>query len=313
MRPSRPRGWSRKRIVVGIVLVVVAAFVLQRLSTGRDSAQISRAVEAAATSTDPSYCRESVTAGYLQQTTGAKAPYADQVCESEAGMGGADSVDVSDIAIDGSHATARVAYEGGSLDGARLAVRLVKEGKDWRLDELVAFEEFDRAKFDRSYRRDLVQFGAPRRAVECALARVGAYSDRDLQQVVLQSAHAVFLPILVGCDRGGVEQNLIESVADPKLGFPKEMVSCATERIRSSTDAELARLQLDLDVYGRLLFSCDSEAVFAYLRRELRAYELDSGAVDCVLSALRKLPPVEAMRLTYDEGRYEELIASCKG
>jgi hypothetical protein len=298
--------------VIGVVLVVVAAFVLQRLSTRRDGAQISRAVEAAATSTDPSYCRESVTSSYLRQTTGARAPYADQVCESEAGMGGADSVDVSDIAIDGSHATARAAYEGGSLDGARLAVRLVKEGKDWKLDKLVAFEEFDRAKFDRSYTKDLVQFGAPKRAVECALAKAGAYSDRELEQVVLHRAHVVFLPILVGCDREGVEQNVIESVADPNLSFPKGMVSCATGRIRGSTDTELARLQLDLDAYGRLLFDCDSEAVFAYLRRELRAYELDSGAVECVVSALRKLPPVEMMRLTY-EGRYEELIASCKG
>src|SRR5699024_9650880 len=144
-------------------------------------------------------------------------------------------------------------------------------------------------------------------AVECALARVGAYSDRSLEQVVLHRSHAVFLPILIGCDREGVEQNLIESVGDPKLGFPKEMVSCASGRIRSSTGAKLARLQLDLDAYGRLLFSCDSEAVFAYLRRELKAYELDAGAVDCVLGALRKLPPVDATRLTYDEGRYEAL------
>ncbi len=45
--------------------------------------------------------------------------------------------------MDGDAATASVAFEGGNFDGQTLAISLVSEDDEWKLDRIDSFVEFD--------------------------------------------------------------------------------------------------------------------------------------------------------------------------
>lgn len=63
-----------------------------------------------------------------------------KTCEKEASEeSGAESASVSNVEVDGSKATADVALTGGSLDGQGVEVALVKQGDQWKLDEITGF------------------------------------------------------------------------------------------------------------------------------------------------------------------------------
>jgi hypothetical protein len=305
---ARVVGARRKRVrwvLIAVVVVLPAAlFGFQRLHTPGDKAQIERTIRVVAASSDPSYCDTDVTASYLRQMTGAKTPFADDFCRSEAGKSPADSVDVSRVAVADDRATALVAYEGGSIDGSQLLVELTKDDGAWKLNRRVAFERFDRARFDRAYRGLLLAFGSPPRAVACALGKTTALSNPVLERAILDQAHR---------DREGVERSLVKTIADPKFAFPQAAVECAAAKVKASSDAELVHLQRDLIAYNELLLNCEPESLFDFQQRELAAYEdLDAETVDCVLEVFRRLPPTRSIRLSYNQVRYESLIDSCR-
>jgi hypothetical protein len=80
----------------------------------------------------------------IAQTEGAEAV---KTCEKEAKEEtGAKSASVSNVEVDGSKATAEVALTGGGLDGQAVEVALVKQGDQWKLNEITGFTKFDQAK-----------------------------------------------------------------------------------------------------------------------------------------------------------------------
>ncbi len=300
--------------MIGGLLLLLGLLVFQRLNLPGDEAKIAKTIEAVATSTDPAYyCDAKVTPRYLEQTTGTKPPFADEVCESETEASRADSVTTSEVAVDGNRATAMVAYTGGSLDGSKLAVGLVKNGGEWKLDRLIAFRRFDRAKFDRAYRRSFLAFGSPTSSADCALAKARRFSNTEIETAALRDSPRVFTPIFVACDRDGAERNLVQSIAEPKFDLPPRAIQCAASKIKALSDAELVRLHLDPLAYSELVYSCGRKAVFKYLGRELKDKEnLDPKAVDCVLEEFRNRPVAGAIRLSYEQARYNALIARCR-
>ncbi|HSS05059.1 MAG TPA: hypothetical protein VLK89_07745 [Solirubrobacterales bacterium] len=300
-------------MLAGVVVLIVALFAFQRLTASRDSTKIRQAIESVATGVDPSHCTEKATEGYLEQTTGEEAPFADEACESRAGEGAADSVDVRDIAIDGDRATAVVANKGGSFDGSRLVVRLIDRDGGWRLDRIVEFADFDRAKFRRAYRKRLLELGFPRVAAECVLGREQVLSDTEVERAALHPADSIFARFVVGCDREGVERNVTKAVSDPQLDFPKSAIECGRQRLKAATDAELVRIQLDAQAYNELLLACGREAFLDYYRGSLASVsDLDSASIDCVIRALRRLPSRNVPRVTYDQTRFGALIEGCE-
>lgn len=110
-----------------------------------DETQIEEAIETSATSTNPkAACAEFSTQQFMEQSTNTEGAAAVKACEENAKEEqGAESVDISEVEVEGSEATANVALTGGSLDGQGLEVALVKEGSDWKLNELVGFTELD--------------------------------------------------------------------------------------------------------------------------------------------------------------------------
>jgi hypothetical protein len=304
-------GWLRWfAIVVGVLVVL---FLVQRLvNPGDDESRIEAVIERASTSTDADYCDEDLTDLYLETTTGGEAPYADELCEIDAEIPGADSVEVSNVQVDGDVATASVEQMGGSFDGSTLIKELVKEDGDWKLNRILGFAGFDRERFDRAYREDYQAFGSSPRVIDCAMTRLARISDEEVQRMVLRKDAGEFPEIVVECDRAGIVSVYVDVYRDPEYDdFPPESIRCAENRIRRASDAELVRLEADLIAFQRVLFDCDPDSFLAYARDGLSDDRLDADEAECVVDELRALPPDEAIRLGYDDGQYNALVEVC--
>jgi hypothetical protein len=138
----------RKRSLLLPCILILSALVLAACgSSSGDEGEIEEAIETSATSTDPADCKALNTQQFMEQTTQESGSAAVKTCEEEAEQEeGAKSVSVSEIEVDGSGATAEAALSGGNLDGQALELALVKDGDQWKLDEVVEFTEFDQAK-----------------------------------------------------------------------------------------------------------------------------------------------------------------------
>ena len=112
-----------------------------------DEADITEAIEVSATSDDPANCTELQTQAFTEQTEFATGDEAIASCEEVEEDDTAESVEVSNIEVDGDTATAEVAVTGGGLDGQTLGLSLVKEGDQWKLDSFDEFVSFDKAAF----------------------------------------------------------------------------------------------------------------------------------------------------------------------
>ena len=138
-------------------LVIVSAFALAACgsSSGDDESEIEATIETSATSSKPADCKKVNTQNFVEQTTRLKGPEAVKRCEEEASEGsGAKSATVSNVEVDGSKATADVALTGGSLGGQEVETALVKDGDQWKLDELTGFAKFDQATVVKTFEEE---------------------------------------------------------------------------------------------------------------------------------------------------------------
>jgi hypothetical protein len=312
IRPSTSRGSTAKRIAAGVACLLLILFTVQRLlSSPDDATAIERTIATVATSSDPSYCDELVTTRYLEQTTGARPPFADDFCKSEAEGPRADSASALDAHVDGHRATAVVSFEGGSYDGSIFRLALVEEDGHWKLDRILSLARFERGAFERAYRTRLLEFGSPAESVTCALRAVRQLSDAEIESVTLKGSQRTFASIAVGCDRNGIERSLVATIGNRKYDVPPAAVECAARTIEAAGDAELVRLQLDLLAYNELILDCDGDALLEFEKRELSAHDLSPREVVCIVARLRSLPRTGQIRLAYDEPRYDALIQDC--
>lgn len=300
------------RLLIGAVVLVVALFVAQRLLFPPSERKVERAIETVATSANPAYCRELTTDRYLEQVTGEKPPFADDVCESEARDRPAGSVEIDDVEIDDDRATARVTYAGGSLDGSRTLVGLAKEGGDWKMDRLLAIPELNRAKFRAAFRRGFLQLGYPAQAADCAVAKERRLSDAQVKRALLHDRDATFGPFLVECARGRVERDLLYAASNPAFGLSGGSLSCIKRGLRSSSATGLVLLRSSLLAYGKLIFSCDESVFLDYAKGQLESDgDLDPAGVRCAVEVLRGHSAADLIRFTYDRDRFQALTDSC--
>jgi hypothetical protein len=303
----------RTLLVLGALTAALLVFGIVRvLFFGKtDEERIEGTIEAVVTRPDPSYCHTAMTDAYIEQITGVRRPFADEVCEASTPGRHADSVDVRAISVDGDRATATVTYTGGSLDGSTARVRLVKDDRRWKLDRRLGFPHFDRAGFRRAYRIVFSEFGSPGTAVRCALAHEARLTDSDIERGLLGAGPDAFTRIAVACDREGVERNVLGSIAATELD--PAGTRCVERRLAAAPDARLADLEFDIPAYGRLVISCVPGAFVSYAHRKLVAEGNESPAeITCIVGAFRRMPPSSQLRLTYDEERYEALYDRCE-
>ncbi len=244
--------------------LLVAAPVLAVMASGcgaptAPESEITDAVESAATSTDPSYCRETVTISYLEQRSGYEGETALIDCLQRSGVsdGTPSVVRVDEVTVDGDVATASAVHQGGWYDGATLRFRLIEDG-DWRVDELLAIEDFDRKAYLRQY---LASLRAPPFAVDNEAARCFANHVRNQSESELVTSQIDFDPLdatatAVRCDRDGVERLAMKTFSGPSYGLDADALDCAAAKLAAVSDAELARIYAQPPAQAQLLRDC---------------------------------------------------------
>jgi hypothetical protein len=305
----RARGW-RRVVAVGLGLLIVAFFA-QRLIDDSDDYEIERAIETAATSTDPSDCRRTQTDTYLAQRWGTQAPFADDVCEGYAADAHEREPEVIDVEIDGDSAVATVAYLDGSFRDSTVELELVKDDGDWKLNRLLRFIEFDRAAADSEYRDAFLEFGSSQSAADCAVAALRDVPDAEIVRMTLAGETDLYEGVAVRCDRRGVERALIAPYRDEVWGdLPAASRDCIERRITSAEARELGAMTTDPLGWDSVVVACDREG---YLSALGDALDEDDGTVACAQDELRALGDPDLIRAVYDEEAVEDLIEGCEG
>jgi hypothetical protein len=182
-------------LLSAFLLLIASALALGACgSSESDEDRIVGVIETAATSEDPAVCTETQTRAFMEQTSSGEGEGAVEECEEEAkeGKNQPDSVDVGKVEVEGSEATAKVAFHGGSFDGQTVIVDLVEEGGDWKLDKVERFVNLDREKLIGSFEKGFEESGEIEPSVaECLIEGVEGFSDSELEDLVLGRAEAI--------------------------------------------------------------------------------------------------------------------------
>jgi hypothetical protein len=171
-----------------------------------DEDKVVDVIETSVTSTDPADCKELATQSFLEQTELEQGAAAVENCEESAEdtENDPESVDVSEVEVDGSAATADVAFTGGSFDGQTLSVALVEEDGDWKMDEITGFAKFDQEKLADSFEEGL-QSGDdaldPQLAT-CFAEVVREASKAQAEEIVIGGSPQPIVEIIEGCSEG---------------------------------------------------------------------------------------------------------------
>ncbi len=180
----------RKRHLLLPCLLIASALLLVACG-GSDSnpeAEIEDAIETSATGDDPADCTELETINFVEQTTSESGKAALKSCEEETADpdSKADSVEVTEVEIEGAKATAQVTISGGSFDGQALVIALVEEDDQWKLDEIAEFAEFDQAAFVGQFQEQLEKGGELEPEVtSCIIEGLEEAPQEEIEEFIL--------------------------------------------------------------------------------------------------------------------------------
>ncbi|MBS1843252.1 MAG: hypothetical protein JST53_02435 [Actinobacteria bacterium] len=172
-------------------------------SSGGEEGAIEKAIETAATSTDPSKCTEVQTEAFNEAETGKTGEEALEACEEEIESEEevAESVTVSNITENGETATADVEVEGGSLSGQGLEVGLAKEEGDWKLNEFLGFTNYDAAGIAAVTEEKLAEEeGISPSLAKCVSEGVAKMSQEEAEAMVFEKSSEGLEEIANGCN-----------------------------------------------------------------------------------------------------------------
>jgi len=192
----------RKLLLLGGCLIAASLTFAACGGGESDEDKISAAIETAATSTDPADCSALTTLSFMEQTESEEGKAALKACEKDAtdGSTNPDSVTVSEVEVDGSAATADVAFVGGNLDGQALTIGLVEEDGDWKLDQLESFTKFDKAKIVAAFTEGLGEAELSDEQASCIVEELEASSNEELEELVLSGSSEGFVAIAENCE-----------------------------------------------------------------------------------------------------------------
>jgi hypothetical protein len=185
------------RALICFAVLLGTALTLAACGGGSDDeGDIADVIATSVKSTDPADCTKLETQRFVEQTEFSTGQQAITECQQDASdtSDDPDSVDVSDIKVDGDNATANVAFTGGSFGGSTLAVALVKDGDQWKLDKITDIVSLDVATFKQSFADRLAASGdVPAQVKSCIGQAIQGASEDQIKQVLL----------------GGTEQDLV--------------------------------------------------------------------------------------------------------
>jgi hypothetical protein len=197
----------KKHLLLVPCLLILAAVALAACGGGgggsSDEGQIEETIETSATTSDPASCTELETQAFVEQNTGTNGAAAVKECEEEAEEGEetAESVDVSNVSVNGEEATAEVAFTGGSLDSQAVEVGLVKEGDTWKLNEIIAFTEFEAAKLAEALSTKFAEEkeAIPANLATCIVKAFSEASQSEAEELVFSGSSKPIEELAEGC------------------------------------------------------------------------------------------------------------------
>ena len=173
---------------------------------GDKEEEIVAAIDFALVSTDSDACTEAMTQAFSEQGFRQESAGVVEMCESNARAEESpnDPVEVSDVEVDGSKATAEIGLtEDGEATGQVFAAALVEEDGNWKLDELTGYAEFDKGEWVKEQRESLEQ---PYNAVEpqvvdCIVDAYHEMSRPEIEEMILGGSARPELEIGKRCER----------------------------------------------------------------------------------------------------------------
>jgi hypothetical protein len=186
------------------LLLLAAALALAACggsSGGGEESKIEEVIEESATGTDPAKCTELQTALFNETEAGQKGAEATKTCEKEVKGNDTESVEVSDVNVNGESATAEVEIEGSSLNGQTVEVELVEEGGDWKLNKFVGFTNFDAAALGEALEEEFEkEEGVDPKLAKCVVEGVSEISQSDAESMVFEKSLGAIKKIAQSCE-----------------------------------------------------------------------------------------------------------------
>ena len=193
----------KRCLVLSALLIASAlAFAACGSSGSSDEDQIVEAIETSATSTNPADCSKFSTQAFMEQSTSETGQKAVKSCEEEASESdNAESVDVSEVEVEGSKATADAAVTGSSLGGQTVTISLVKEGDQWKLDQITGFAAFDQSKLVKAFETELTKPSSElsQAQTSCILEALEEASQEEFEELLLSGSSEPLGELVESC------------------------------------------------------------------------------------------------------------------
>lgn len=196
----------KRSLPLAVLLLVLGLALAACGASESDEDKITDVIEKSAESTDPADCERLATQNFLEQVELSQGAEAVKSCEenTEDDDEEAEGVEVSNVKVDGSTATARVAITGGSFDGQTAEMKVVEEDGDWKVDEITEFVVFDQEKLADSLEEGLTE---GKDALESQLAECFAGVMREVprpkaEEIILGGSPSPITEIIEGCQQG---------------------------------------------------------------------------------------------------------------
>lgn len=175
-----------------------------------DADQIAEVIETTTTSSAPDHCTELQTQEFVEQIEFEEGEAAIEACKADADetSGDADSVEVSEIEVDGETATANVTFDGSVFDQQTLVLELIADGDQWKLNRIADIKDLDVEAYAASF-EELVQQGddpsTPEQAacVKDHLTAEDAPTAEVLTDALLSGSESSILTVVGDCFGGG--------------------------------------------------------------------------------------------------------------
>jgi hypothetical protein len=206
--PSSSERHLLKKLHLALLPALLLALALAACGGGGESDEdkVVETIETSALSTDPADCKALATQKFMEQTEAAKGSEAVKSCEEEAEdtEGDPESVDVSNVTVDGSRATADAAFKGGNFDGQTLGVALLEEDGGWKLDEVTGFAKFDQDKLVENFEEAFETGDEPLdpQVVTCMGEVFDELDKPEFEELLFGGSQQPIVEIAEGCQEG---------------------------------------------------------------------------------------------------------------
>lgn len=198
---------SKLRLLAVLAAAVAATLVLAACGDddgggGEEDAAITETIETSVTTTDPADCLRLQTQAFLEQSNFSTGEEAVRDCEEDVAdtEDNPDSVDVENIEVDGSSASADVSFVGGGFDGSTVSVDLVKEGEQWKLDRIADVPDLNLEAFQENFVERLQDQGEiPAPIAECIGEAIQGASEDEITAVLVSGQEEDLVGLFGDC------------------------------------------------------------------------------------------------------------------